>query len=106
MFDKYLVTGATGFLGLAVVRELVRRGETVRALVLEGDPCAELLPRGVDTVIGDVCVKDSLAAFFGGADSRTCVLHCAGIICVNDLLCNERSCGTYADKRNCAEGIF
>ena len=45
MFDKYLVTGATGFLGLAVVRELVRRGETVRALVLEGDPCAELLPR-------------------------------------------------------------
>ena len=46
MFDKYLVTGATGFLGLAVVRELVRRGETVRALVLEGDPCAELLPRG------------------------------------------------------------
>lgn len=63
MFDKYLVTGATGFLGLAVVRELVRRGETVRALVLEGDPCAELLPRGVDTVIGDVCVKDSLAAF-------------------------------------------
>ena len=82
MFDKYLVTGATGFLGLAVVRELVSRGETVRALVLEGDPCAALLPRGVDTVIGDVCVKDSLAAFFEGADSRICVLHCAGIISV------------------------
>ena len=24
----------------------------------------------------------------------------------NDLLCNERSCGTYADKQNCAESIL
>ena len=82
MFDKYLVTGATGFLGLAVVRELVSRGETVRALVLEGDPCAALLPRGVDTVIGDVCGDDSLEQFFADADEKTCVIHCAGIISV------------------------
>ena len=33
MFDKYLVTGATGFLGRAVAEELVRRKAQVHALV-------------------------------------------------------------------------
>ena len=44
MFDMYLVTGATGFLGRTIVEELVRRGSRVRALVLHGDPCTKLLP--------------------------------------------------------------
>ena len=34
MFDKYLITGATGFLGRAVAAELVRHDAQVRALVL------------------------------------------------------------------------
>ena len=38
MFDRYLVTGATGFLGRAVVEELVRRKAQVHALVLHDDP--------------------------------------------------------------------
>ena len=33
MYDKYLVTGATGFLGRAVAEELVRRKAQVHALV-------------------------------------------------------------------------
>ena len=37
MFDKYLVTGATGFLGRAVAEELVRRKAQVHALVLHDD---------------------------------------------------------------------
>ena len=44
MVDMYLVTGATGFLGRTIVEELVRRGSSVRALVLHGDPCTKLLP--------------------------------------------------------------
>ena len=36
MFTNYLVTGATGFLGLTVVRMLAARGERVTALVLKG----------------------------------------------------------------------
>ena len=82
MFDKYLVTGATDFLGRAVAEELVRRKAQVHALVLHDDPCINLLPKEVHTVIGDVCDKGSLSDFFADADSRTCVIHCAGIVSV------------------------
>ena len=82
MYDKYLVTGATGFLGRAVVEELVRRGAQVYALVLPEDPFMALLPKEVRTVTGDVCNKEALAEFFADADSRTCVIHCAGIVSV------------------------
>ena len=82
MFDKYLVTGATGFLGRVVAEELVRRKAQVHALVLHDDPYTDLLPKEVRTVIGDVCDKSSLSNFFADADSRTCVIHCAGIVSV------------------------
>lgn len=50
MFDKYLVTGATGFLGRAVAEELVRRKAQVQhALVLHDDPYINLLPKEVHT---------------------------------------------------------
>ena len=51
MFDKYLVTGATGFLGRAVVEELVRRKAQVHALVLHDDPYINLLPRSTPTSV-------------------------------------------------------
>ena len=82
MFDKYLVTGATGFLGRAVAEELVRRKAQVHALVLHDDPYINLLPKEVHTVIGDVCAENSLTDFFADADGRTCVIHCAGIVSV------------------------
>ena len=82
MYDKYLVTGATGFLGRAVVEALLRRGTRVYALVLHDDPYINLLPKEVHTVIGDVCAENSLTDFFADADSRTCVIHCAGVISV------------------------
>ena len=82
MYDKYLVTGATGFLGRAVVEALVRRGTRVYALVLHDDPYINLLPKEVHTVIGDVCAENSLTDFFADADGRTCVIHCAGIVSV------------------------
>ena len=70
MYQNYLITGATGFLGRAIVEELVRRNERVDALVLHNDPCAALLPEGVHTVIGNVCEDDSLAQFFADADRQ------------------------------------
>ena len=82
MFDQYLVTGATGFLGRAVAEELVRRRAQVHGLGLRDDPYIRLLPKEVHTVIGDVCGESSLTDFFADADSRTCVIHCAGIVSV------------------------
>ena len=82
MYNRYLITGATGFLGRAIVEELVRRNVRVDALVLHDDPYAALLPEKVRTVIGDICEDDSLAQFFADADADTCVIHCAGIISV------------------------
>mgnify|MGYP002554045202 FL=1 len=107
MYDKYLVTGATGFLGRAVVEALARRGARVHALVLHDDPYINLLPKEVHTVIGDVCVKNSLTDFFADADSRTCVIHCAGIVSVasrpGPKLYQVNVGGTWRILRQCLE---
>ena len=47
MFQKYLVTGATGFLGRAVVAQLLERKAEIHALVMENDPLARELPQEV-----------------------------------------------------------
>ncbi len=73
MFHAYLVTGASGFLGRAVLAELKKKGVLIRALVMENDPLAAGLPEGVSVVYGDVCDDASLERFFSGADSGTCV---------------------------------
>ena len=107
MFDQYLVTGATGFLGRVVAEELVRRKAQVHALVLHDDPYTDLLPKEVRTVIGDVCDKSSLSDFFADADSRTCVIHCAGIVSVasrpGPRLYQVNVGGTWKVLRQCME---
>lgn len=56
MFDKYLVTGATGFLGRAVAEEIVRRKAQVHALVLHDDPYINLPPKK-STPSSVMCVR-------------------------------------------------
>ncbi len=80
---KYLVTGATGFLGSAVTAELLAHGAKVYALVLPDDPLSASLPEGVTAVVGDVCDEASLARFFSFSDSETFVVHCAGIVSIS-----------------------
>ena len=79
---KYLVTGAAGFLGRAVVAELLANNAEVYALILPDDPLASELPNGVTMVAGNVCDKSSMEPFFQYADSETCVIHCAGIVSI------------------------
>lgn len=75
------VTGATGFVGRYVVRELLKRGHQVRALVRDqskiraafGSP----MPSGLSTVIGDICDARALDELLRGASA--CV-HLVGII--------------------------
>ena len=85
MYKEYIVTGAAGFLGSAVVRELLCRGvkaENIRALALENEKLPSDLPESVVWVRGDVTDDGSLGGLFLSDDSGVCVIHCAGMISV------------------------
>lgn len=61
-----VVTGASGHLGANLVRALLARGEQVRVLVHRDRRAVAGLD--VEVVEGDICVPDSLARVFSGAD--------------------------------------
>ena len=107
MFDRYLVTGVTGFLGRVIVEKLIERGANVSALVLPNDPNKKLLPAKARVYIGDVRTKSSLNRFFDGTDSKTCVIHCAGIVSVASnpgcQLHQVNESGTWKITRQCTE---
>ena len=81
MKKLYLVTGADGHVGTVLVSMLLKRNETVRALVLPGR--GRSLPPSVMVMTGDVTEKDSLLPFFdvSGYDQVT-LIHCAGRITI------------------------
>jgi len=61
------VTGASGYLGSRLVRELVARGHRVRALVRPGSETR--LPPGVEPVLGNPLERASFAASVAPADT-------------------------------------
>ena len=61
-----LVTGGTGFVGGAIVRELVRRGEQVQVLARSTSKTEHLRALGVEIARGDILDKDSLVAALRG----------------------------------------
>lgn len=80
----YLLTGAAGFLGSAICRELISQDEDVRAFVLPHDKYAKYLPQQVEIVEGDLLNESDLAAFFDvETDRDVYVIHCASIVTVN-----------------------
>ena len=73
---KALLTGATGFIGAAILRELLGRGWTVRALVRPTSPRANLMGLDVETVEGDLQEPDSLRPAMRGCEA---LFHCAAL---------------------------
>lgn len=71
-----LVTGATGFVGGALVKELIRRGNSVRALVRETSNTTNLKALGVELIYGDITDKDSVVAALVGCSN---LYHVASI---------------------------
>lgn len=71
------VTGASGFVGRHVVRELLRRGHKVRALVRDTQKAREALPAGVELVVGSALDGKSPAKLVAGCDA---CIHLIGII--------------------------
>jgi len=72
-----LVTGATGFIGSAVVRALLARGRAVRCMVMPGDAQGEELARlGVEVVTADVASREQVAR---AVDGCQVVYHLAAL---------------------------
>jgi len=71
---RALVTGAAGFLGRALVRDLVGRGHEVRALVRSPSPALERA--GARVVLGDATSGDDIEAAVAGCDLA---FHLAGV---------------------------
>jgi nucleoside-diphosphate-sugar epimerase len=65
------VTGGTGYLGRPLIRELLARGHSVRALVRAGS--ASRLPAGSEAVVGD-----ALAAFDTSIPPADTLVHLVG----------------------------
>lgn len=82
MYQTYLITGATGFLGRAVLHLLLAHSCRVLALVMDKDPLAYMIPENVTVFCGDLTDKDTLRSFFAAGGDNFCVLHCAGIVSV------------------------
>jgi nucleoside-diphosphate-sugar epimerase len=74
---KALVTGGTGFVGSHVLETLLRRGDSVRALVRSPDKAEALGLRDVEWIRGDLDDQDALARAAHGVDV---VYHIAGLV--------------------------
>jgi uncharacterized protein YbjT (DUF2867 family) len=69
---KAFVAGATGETGRRIVRELVKRGIPVRALVRNLETGIEILPKEAELVTGDVLNLESLSAAIGDSTVVLC----------------------------------
>lgn len=89
MGERILVTGGAGFIGRAVARELLQRGNAVRVLdslieQVHGDrERPDGLPDEVELVVGDVRNKDVVAHSLKGVDS---VVHLAAEVGVGQSM--------------------
>ncbi|MBK9940205.1 MAG: NAD-dependent epimerase/dehydratase family protein [Kouleothrix sp.] len=72
---KYFVTGATGFVGGRVARQLAEAGHEVVAVVRSPAKATDLAALGITVVRGDVTDKESMRAPMRGVDG---VYHIAG----------------------------
>ncbi|MDD4096222.1 MAG: NAD-dependent epimerase/dehydratase family protein [Oscillospiraceae bacterium] len=78
MKQQYLVTDAIGQLGNAITRLLLDHGHAVRVLVAPESDMTPLKGLPVDTVFGDILVKDSMKQFFDIENIReSIVIHTA-----------------------------
>ncbi len=73
---RVFLTGATGFIGTAVARELIRHGHSVLGVARTDDAAKMLAGRGVEPHRGELTDP---ASFIAGASACDAVIHCAFI---------------------------
>ena len=74
--DRVLVTGASGFIGSAVTRQLLARDQEVIALVEPGADTTNLDGLEVKQVVGDLRSRDSVQSVVNGCRA---VFHVAPV---------------------------
>jgi NADH dehydrogenase len=74
---RIAITGATGYVGQAVVHKLLRRDHEVRALVRKPEAAGALQDLGVELIEGDLGDSSALRRLVEGVDA---VIHLVGII--------------------------
>ncbi len=79
---KILVTGASGQLGRRLVRELIKRGYTIRAHYRSRKKADKYCPDGVEPVFGDITKPAWLTEAVEGC---AIVIHCAARVSVRPL---------------------
>ncbi len=97
-----LVTGATGHIGNVLVRELLGRGERVRALVRAGRKPVALEGLDVEIVQGDILQPDSLEAAMKGVEI---VYHLAARISLTSGPDPETEQVNYNGTQNVLEAV-
>lgn len=81
----YLVTGAAGLLGSNITKQLIEKGEEVRALVLPNDKAVVHVPSDAKIILGDITDDKSMTEFFDvDIDKEVYVIHCASIVTIKD----------------------
>ena len=87
MKDKFtnsrlnLITGAAGHLGNVLARELIKRGEQVRVLILPGENTSALDGLPMERIEGNILDSDSLVRACEGVST---VFHLAGLVSLLD----------------------
>ncbi len=77
--QSVLVTGASGFIGVHLVRLLVARGRSVSCLVRPTSHVKELLAAGARLVTGDINDRVGVSRAITSSDARV-VFHLAGLV--------------------------
>ncbi|WP_246148076.1 NAD-dependent epimerase/dehydratase family protein [Nonomuraea turkmeniaca] len=75
--SRYLLTGATGFVGARLVPMLLARGHAVTALARPSPRLDGLHERGVRIVVGDLATGEGIPEAIDGVDR---VIHLAGVV--------------------------
>jgi dihydroflavonol-4-reductase len=77
MSETIFVTGATGLAGANICRQLIGRGENVRALARASADTEPLVALGVEVITGDITEAADVQRVAAGADAA---IHCAALL--------------------------